>query len=232
MAAAAILKQEQSMNPDIQARRKRLAKLILCPGIAPPTDNGLDAKPLVPTTHRFHRCQPHAKCPNLTGWYLELAPDDVDTLMKVHKGVTCLYFFKFGKDPHFTPADVNKTNEIGVFYNPIKLAAQWLLSIERFLLNGKTVLVNSNGGIMPMDGVKILETVESDNLHWDDRFDDEIITISRWPLAKHYYLASSKGRVFIPEKHNSYNEAQQEALRYVPADRIKTKECTGALPPE
>lgn len=129
--------------------------------------------------YRFHRCRPHARCPNLTGWYLELRPDDVDTLMKLHKGVVRLYFFKFGMDPHIEPDGP---------YNPIKLAAAWLQSVERYLMNGETLLVNSNGGIMPMDGVKVLETVESDDICWDNRYDDEIITVSRWPQARHWYL--------------------------------------------
>jgi hypothetical protein len=30
--------------------------------------------------YRFHRCQSHAKCPDLTGWYLELRPDDAETV--------------------------------------------------------------------------------------------------------------------------------------------------------
>ena len=103
--------------------------------------------------------------------------------MKVHKGVTGLYFFKFGMDPH-----IQKDEDRRAFYNPIKLAAQWLCTIEHYLLRGETLLVNSNGGIMPMEGAKILDTVESTSLHWDDRFDDEVITLSRWPQGRHWYL--------------------------------------------
>lgn len=76
---------------------------------------------------------------------------------------------------------------------------------------------------MPLYGTKILETVESDNLYWDDYFDDEIVTISRWPKAKHFYLASNKGRIFVPDKYNTYKVAYMAVLRYVPADRIKSK---------
>lgn len=172
--------------------------------------------------YRFHKCRPHAKCPDLTGWYLELLPDDVETLMKLHKGVVGLYFFKFGQDSHVDPTGP---------YNPIKLAALWLQSVERYLLRGETVLVNMNGGMMPMD-VPILDTVESDDLHWDDRFDDEYITISRWPQAKHWYLSSNKNRVFVPVKYDSYTETYKEALRYAPANRIHTKECAGIVLPE
>lgn len=177
--------------------------------------------------YTFHRCQPHAKCPDLTGWYLELRPNDAETVMRLHKGVTGLYFFKFGQDPH-----IQKDESQRALYNPIRLAAGWLQSVESYLLRGETVLVNCNGGIMPLDGVPIFDTVESDNIRWNDRFDDERVLISRWPRGKHYYLASNKNRVFIPTKYDSYDEAHREALRYVPADRIRTKECTGVLPPE
>jgi hypothetical protein len=177
--------------------------------------------------YRFHRVQPHAKCPDLTGWYLELRPDDHDTIMAVHKGVCGVYFFKFGMDPHVQENETYRSH-----YNPIKLAAQWLVGIERGLMNGETVLVNCNGGIMPMNGVKILATVETDDITWDERLDREEITISRWPSAKHWYLSSSQGRIFIPAKYNTYAEAEQVARRFVPAHRIRTKENSGALPPE
>ena len=62
------------------------------------------------------------------------------------------------------------------------------------------MLVNMNGGMMPMAGATILDTVESEELIWPDRQDGERITLSRWPKGKHWYLASSTGRVFIPEK--------------------------------
>jgi len=147
--------------------------------------------------------------------------------MRVHKGVAGLYFFKFGMDPHIQADEVRKFH-----YSPVRLAAMWLQTVEGYLLTGEAILVNSNGGIMPLDGTIILDTVESTSLHWNDRFDDEIVTICRWPQAKHWYLSSSKHRVFIPGKYNSYDEARREALRYVPKDHIKTKECAGALPPE
>ncbi len=177
--------------------------------------------------HRFHLLQPHVKCPDLTGWYLELRPDDSETIMAVHKGVAALYFFKFGQDPH-----IQKDETQRLLYNPIRLAANWLVSVERFLMQGEAVLVNAFGGMMPLAGAIILDTVESSVLHWPGRNDDEKITVSRWPAGRHWYLSSNKGRVFCPAKYDSLAEARHEALRYVPAERIKTKECAGALPPE
>lgn len=45
-------------------------------------------------------------------------------------------------------------------------------------MQGEAVLVNANGGMMPLAGATILDTVESDDLHWHDRYNDERITIS------------------------------------------------------
>ena len=165
--------------------------------------------------YKFALCQMHPKLPDLQGWCLVLHPDDPETLMKVHSGVCYLYYAKFGMNPHFDPNGP---------YNPIKLAAQWLLSVERYLLAGTTIVVNINGGIIPLEDIIVLETVESDNLRWNKRFDDEVITVSKWPDGTHYYLCSNKDRIFIPSKYNKFDDAYQEALRYVPEDRIKSKE--------
>lgn len=159
--------------------------------------------------YRFHLCQTHAKCLNLQGWYLEIRPDDPETLMRVHKGMTGIYYNKFGLDPR-------------IEYNPIRLAALWLQGTHRFLLNGETILVNVNGGIMPLAGTIVLETVESDDLDWDVRYDDEVITISRWRAGRHWYLCSSKFRIFIPDKYTTYTDAYRVAQRYVSVERIKS----------
>ena len=165
-------------------------------------------------SYKFHLCQPHRKCPNLTGWYMELRPDDLDTLMKIHKGVTGLYWHKFGMNPHIDPTGP---------YNPIKLAAQWLMSVQSQLATGETILVNMNGGIMPFDDTIILETETSDDLSWDVRFEDEIVTISKWFKGNHYWLSSSKGRIFVPDKYNTFESAYRAALRYVPVGRITSR---------
>lgn len=101
-------------------------------------------------SYRFVRCQTHPKCPDVIGWYLVLEPSDVDTLMKLHKGVANLYFFKFGMDPHLKP-----DSEEGVLKNPVRLAAMWLQAVEKQLWEG-ALCVNSNGGCVPLNSVKVL----------------------------------------------------------------------------
>lgn len=153
--------------------------------------------------YTFHLCQTHPKCPDLKAWYLQIGPTDpVDLLMKVHRGVIGLYYNKFGQDPHIQANELQRD-----LYNPIKLAAGWLATADKFLIQGKTILVNFNGGIVTTDTVTILDTVQSDNLDWDIRYDDERVTISRWPEGKHYYLCSNKNRLFVPDKYNEYQDA-------------------------
>ena len=168
--------------------------------------------------YTFHRCQCDPRLPDLTGWYLVLRPDDSETLMKLHKGVAGIYYFKFGMDPHIQANDTLRT-----FYNPVKLASQWFLGVNRFLMAGETILVNCNGGFIPLLGTKILETVQSDEIDWSVQYDDEIITIGKWFQAKHFYLCSSKGRMFVPDKYNEYETAYRAALRHVPVTRIKSR---------
>lgn len=167
--------------------------------------------------YRFAHCQPHPKCPNLQGWYLILEPDDLDALMELHHGIANFYFWKFGMDPHLKP-----NSEEGVMKNPVRLAAMWLQSIEKFLMAGTTIVVNSSGGMVPLDSVKVLATKESEKMIWPDHYDDEIITISRWKKGKHYYLTSNKNRVFVPPSYIEYTDAREIAEIYT--DNIKDRD--------
>jgi hypothetical protein len=150
---------------------------------------------------------------DLQGWYLEVRPDDLDPILDLHRGICYRLYGKFGMDPcierHLKP-----DSEEGVLKNPIRLAAGWLQSMEKYLMAGETVLVNSNGGLMPLDGTTVLATIEKDAMEWPDHWDDEVITISRWPRGHHYYLSSNKGRVFVPPKYARYDDAVQAAFVY------------------
>lgn len=171
--------------------------------------------------YRFVRCQTHPKCPDVIGWYLVLKPDDVDTLMKLHKGIANLYFFKFGMDLHITES------EMAPHYNPIKLAAQWLQSIKRLLQEG-SVAVNSNGGCVPLNSVKVLSESTNQRLDWPDYYDDEVITISRWTGGRHYYLSSNRNRIFVPAKYCDLKAARYTAQKYT--NHIQTRENASPLP--
>jgi hypothetical protein len=161
--------------------------------------------------YRFHRCNTDPRFPDLQDWRIEIRPDDPDTLEKIHRGVAAAYLARFGKDPH-------RWND--PYYNWLTLGAKWLQTAEKLLWDGP-IVVNINGGILPRDAVVILETVETEEIDFNVRFENEVITITRWREGKHYWLASSKFRLFVPDKHNTYADARKHALRYVSADRIK-----------
>lgn len=157
--------------------------------------------------YSFVRCQTHLACPNLQGWYLVLKRYDFAALMELHLGVTNLYYHKFGTNPHATEFEI-------ATYNPIVLATKWLSSIEHYLLNDTTLVVNSAGGMVPLDSVKVLATIESEKMVWPTIYKDEIITISRWPEGRHYYLSSNKNRIFVPPKYVQYEAARHTAKKY------------------
>jgi len=163
--------------------------------------------------------QPHAKVKNRREWYLILEPGDVDTLMKLHKGVTLAYFYKFGFDP-----PVFKSELLASLYHPMRLAASWLESVEKFLATGVTLAVNFAGGMLPLDSVEVFTEEKSKRLLWPRyKYRNEVITISHWPEGRHYHLSSDKGRVFTTSKYNTYALAHQVARMYT--KNIQDKGC-------
>ena len=83
---------------------------------------------------------------------------------------------------------------------------------------------------MTYDESKIRTTVEREKMIWpSDEFDEEeVITISRWPRARHYYLSSNRDRVFVPSKYWDYKDAKRIAEQYT--SNIRTKDNVGSLP--
>lgn len=167
--------------------------------------------------YKFAYCQPHPKCPDLKGWYLILEPGDIGTLMELHEGITRVYYYKYGLDSH--PAHP----ELSRLYHPITLSGAWLTSIQKFQLTRTTLAITSSGGMIPLDGVKVLVREESKKFVWPDRWAWEEITISRWPRGQHYYLTSDRDRIFVPGKYNTYEEAHQVAQMYT--TKIRDKGC-------
>lgn len=107
-------------------------------------------------------------------------------------------------------------------YNPIVLMNLWLKSIEKYR-NANTIIgVNSSGGILPLDSVKVLATVEKDRMTWPTLHEGEVITFSRWPEMPHWYLTSNKDRIFVPVKYTRCVDARRAAQVYT--DNIEVVE--------
>ncbi|MHC4298027.1 MAG: hypothetical protein ACYS7Y_12050 [Planctomycetota bacterium] len=137
-------------------------------------------------------------------------------MMDVHKGVSCLYFHKFGMNPHIMES------EMAGYYNPVRLAALWLETVNKLLFDGP-IVINSSGGCLMLDEVKVIAEQQSDKLVWPEYNKDEIITISRWPEGRHFYLSSNMNRVFVPPKYTRYRTAMAVARTHT--NNIKSKGC-------
>lgn len=161
--------------------------------------------------YRFARCQVHPAFQDVQGWFLEVQGDDPQLVAALHKSIAAKYHSMLGQDSHGCGADATR------------LAAVWLQSLESALQEGD-VLVNPAGGFVAKRDLIVLAEIKRRDLIWPEVFADEIITISRWPKGTHYYLSSNRGRVFVPEKFVTYRAARLAALRYVPADRIKSRD--------
>lgn len=165
----------------------------------------------IATCYRFLRCQVHPAF-DVQGWFLEVTGDDPELLEALRRSLVAKYRSMFGEDAHGRPGPSNAE----------RLADNWLCSVEEELREGE-VLVNPAGGFVAKRDLIVLAEIEADDLTWPEHFDDEMIVISKWRKGTHYYLSSNRERVFVPEKFNTYHAAKRAALRYVSADRIKSR---------
>ncbi|MFA5344759.1 MAG: hypothetical protein WC315_00575 [Candidatus Omnitrophota bacterium] len=133
--------------------------------------------------------------------------------MDLHLGVVSSYCTRFGRNPHADPTNI---------YNPVQLANQWTAMLTKLLKQDGKVLVNSCGGFLPLTNIRILSWIDATKLRWPDIYADEIITISRWPEGRHYYLSSNHNRIFVPAKFSTYAGARELATVYVNASQIKS----------
>jgi hypothetical protein len=168
--------------------------------------------------YRFIRCQTHPKCPNVIGWYLVVRAGDVNTVMDLHRAIGAYLLYKFNRDPHYA-----KSPE-ALICSPLRLAAGWLEAVMQHN-ESRMVLVNSRGGWMTFDGVKVLGEITNDGMIWPTQYDDETITIGKYPNGRHYYLSSNRGRIFVPPSYPTYDAAEAVAKQYT--NSIKTRNYLG-----
>lgn len=182
--------------------------------------------------YTFLRIQTHQKCPNAQGWYLLLDPNNNELVMLIHARLTRSLYLRYGTDPHHfantgyskdTLDELQKTlpkDILGYQYHPVVAGTKWL---SKMITMQEPICVNAVGGWMLYDGAIVLAKQESEWLIFPEYFDDEIITISRWPQAAHFYLSSNRGRLFDTDKTNTLERAIEIAEDFVPKNRIKVK---------
>jgi hypothetical protein len=82
------------------------------------------------------------------------------------------------------------------------------------------IYVNCNYGFTIPHGQKILKEIKTKEFKFP--FEKEIINISKWPNGSHYHLTSNCNREF-KKKFNTYDEAEQHALKFVIKKNITQK---------
>jgi len=168
--------------------------------------------------YTFVKVQCHPKIPSLTGWYLKISKGDMVSYSDFQIGMVA----KIARekiDPHI------KTEKLPSWwkelYFPVRQAEKWTEATSSYVLK-YDLLFNKNGGWRFFDPKYLLETYTSDILKFpEEGYKYEIITIKKWPQGKHWYLHSSHDRIFIPEKHNTLEEARKMAEKYVESDYIR-----------
>lgn len=155
-------------------------------------------------SYTFYRCIPEKRFPNEQCWYVELLPGDVGLLAELNRAIAYFYLMKFTS---------------GVV-SPRFLLEQWMCQVEKFLLDRNAILVNCRGGILLKSSVIILAKTTNTKLIWPEYFPDEEIIISRWSGGTHWYLSSTKERLFADNKFDTIEEASDTALMYVTQDKI------------
>lgn len=172
--------------------------------------------------HTFHRCQMHSKLPDLQAWMLELRPGDWETFEKLHTSVATNLFRKSMRDPHIKKIGGKPVNRMtSELEDPISWAAKWMATAGKLFAVHDRIFVNVVGG-MAVD-LKILATKRSKKIVFPKHWPDEVITISRYPRAAHWYLSSNKDRIFVPAKVNTVRMAREMAETFVPSDRVIVK---------
>lgn len=187
--------------------------------------------------YKFAKINLHSKLPDLLEWRLLIAPEDLDTHLDTHKAVYESLLHGVLSDPH-NPAELKQCPKCNpelsfmeFINNPIVLCGHWLAATTQAIqIEGKTIAVNRNGGWSIPRDEQIIDEIQTDTCVFpgDDRplpmGRAKKITISRWPDAKHWYMASNFCSVFIPNKYNTVGEALAMAGEYVDDEAIEVKD--------
>lgn len=174
----------------------------------------------------------HPKVPELRDWLLLIRPEDVKVQDKVFTLTAQKHFLRslrIGYEP--TPSGFDRQvqlpeSDVAVYdvIPPVELAARVNFAQSKYLMAGHSVLLNAVGGwMLRRDATPVYDRRESDRLEWPklEENPNEIISVHRFGGCAHYYLVSSAGRMFDPNKHDSYAAAEAHALRYVPPTRVR-----------
>ena len=135
---------------------------------------------------------------------------------------------KFDEDPHLKRHQ-NSSDISYSFFSKIQssqhLGPKWLESLRSTIDRHGHALVGENCGITYIHGkLKVINEVNKRKFYFPKKnYECELITISRYPNAPHYYLTSNKDRLFA-DKYNTVQMAIDEAKKYTTMDKIEVKD--------
>lgn len=196
------------------------------------------------------------KVPSIKGWYLIIEPDENiiknicirtgSVLEEVSDKWIQSYSQRYFGDKHTNMDDALNRVEYdekrygkvsdgaltSLFFStishPLVLDGMKRNNILKHLSNGRTILINRNGGYSFLEGYTVLcEEIRDEMIFPKDDAIIEKIFISRYPGCKHYYLSSSVGgRIFNNNAFFTKSSAREEALNYVDEKNIIEREDT------
>lgn len=174
--------------------------------------------------YRFIYSKPHPVVEPC--WHALVTLENIDVF---HTGVTRSMFMKQCRDPHLKIEAEDEPGRTGPIMNPIILGAGWLTKVLMTVIEGQLVFVNYRGGWHIGDSKNIIHEFIGKYSDWPRKAEKEgakpeKIIISRWPKGAHYYISSSKNRIFNVDKLNTRKEAKDFALMFADIENIEFKE--------
>lgn len=163
-------------------------------------------------------------CPSVEGWFLLVPAKDFNLSMDLHRAVAAKLFLEQCSDPHRQNPGTRDPD----YYNVVRIGAGFLSTAMKLAMEGDFVM-NRDGGLSPLSGWRELERRESKSFISFPDVGGERIQIMKWadPDATHFYLKSSKGRIFSPVKYDTLQQAVDAAKAFVPESSITIEKPIG-----
>ena len=172
----------------------------------------------------FSLCSPDARYQKHKSWYLKVTTETKYIINEFFDMLVNMLHVKFGFNPHYFDQKTNKPKfDMAILFHPSVLGNQWVSCANDFINKYGVVYIGYNGQMFPpINGKYIIHSeISSPVLKLPIVDIDELIYILMWKGGNHFYLKSSINRIFSKVKYNSFNEAYEEASKYVDKRKIK-----------
>lgn len=180
------------------------------------------------TKYTFVRVSPDHRIPQLQGWYLKVHKYDFELHDKLIKAMTNARAWKYFQNKDNFESDGHTRTLVAEITHPMKMCPRWVNTLHTLFKENTYALVNHNFGLCnyPEHEADVHAEFESTEYAFPVLYDDELMTVSRWPEGEHWYVTSNKERIMVPEKHDTLEAAVKAAAVYVTEDKITVKRNT------